>query len=122
MAKKKSTPLVTVASDATGGQDNPGTTMEVDTSTYPGGAPDETFDATDPMVKKKSNPTATVASDATGGQDNPGVTTEIKSLIDPGRFDVPSFVLRSLLISLSYVSLLKIRRWWSTSINRVGQS
>jgi hypothetical protein len=76
------------------------------------------------MVKKKSNPTATVASDATGGQDNPGVTTEIKSLIDPGCFDatVPSLVLQSLRISLSYVSFLKIQQWWSTLINRVGQS
>jgi hypothetical protein len=51
MAKKKSTPLATVASDATGGQDNPGTTTEVDTSTDPSGAPDETFDATVPIVR-----------------------------------------------------------------------
>jgi hypothetical protein len=51
MAKKKSTPLETVASDATGGQDNPGTTTEVDISTGPSGAPDETFDATVPIAR-----------------------------------------------------------------------
>jgi hypothetical protein len=50
MAKKKSTPLATVASDATGGQDNPSTTKEVDTSTDPSCAPDERFDATVPIV------------------------------------------------------------------------
>jgi hypothetical protein len=35
-----------VASDATGRQDNPGTTTVVDTSTDPSGSPDEAFDAT----------------------------------------------------------------------------
>jgi hypothetical protein len=43
--------LARVASDATGGQDNPGTTTETNTSTDPSGAPDETFDATVPIVR-----------------------------------------------------------------------
>jgi hypothetical protein len=51
MAKKKSTPLATVASDTTGGQDNPGRKTEVYTSTDPSGAPDETtYDAMVPIV------------------------------------------------------------------------
>jgi hypothetical protein len=45
MVKKNSTPMATVASDATGGQDNPGVTTEVGTLIDPSGAPDETFDA-----------------------------------------------------------------------------
>jgi hypothetical protein len=50
MAKKKSTPTVKVASDATGGQDNPGVTRVVDTLIDPNGAPDETFDSMLPIV------------------------------------------------------------------------
>jgi hypothetical protein len=44
MAKRR------VASDATGGQDNPGVTTEVNTLIDPSGAPDETFDPTVPIV------------------------------------------------------------------------
>jgi hypothetical protein len=51
MAKEKSTPLENFASDATGGQDTPGMTTEVDTSIDPSGAPDETFDPTVPIVR-----------------------------------------------------------------------
>jgi hypothetical protein len=50
MAKKKSTHMATVASDATGRQDNPGVTAEVNNLIDPSGAPDETFDATVPIV------------------------------------------------------------------------
>jgi hypothetical protein len=42
--------MVTVARDATGGQDNLGMTTEVDTLIDPSGAPDETFDAMVPIV------------------------------------------------------------------------
>jgi hypothetical protein len=50
IAKKKSTPNATVASNATGGQDNPGVTAEVNTLIGPSGALDETFDTTVPIV------------------------------------------------------------------------
>jgi hypothetical protein len=50
MAKKKNTPLATVASNATGGQDSPSMATEVDTLIDPSGAPDETFDATVPII------------------------------------------------------------------------
>jgi hypothetical protein len=51
MAKKKSNLTATVASDATGGQDNPGVTREIGSVIDPGGVPDETFDATVPIVR-----------------------------------------------------------------------
>jgi hypothetical protein len=50
MAKKKSTHTATVVSDATGGQDSPGLTTEVNTLIDPSGAPDETFESTVPIV------------------------------------------------------------------------
>jgi hypothetical protein len=50
MAKKESTPTTTVAGDETGGQDNPGVTIENDTLIDPSGATDETFDAVVPIV------------------------------------------------------------------------
>jgi hypothetical protein len=50
MAKKKSTPTATVASNATGGQDNPGATTEVKTMINQSGAPDETFSKRVPIV------------------------------------------------------------------------
>jgi hypothetical protein len=40
MANKKSTPMATVASNATGGQHIPGVTTEVETLIDPSGAPD----------------------------------------------------------------------------------
>jgi hypothetical protein len=50
MLKTKSTPTAMVASDATGGQDNPGVTTEVDTLIDPSGASDETFYVTVPIA------------------------------------------------------------------------
>ena len=51
MAKKKSVPTATVASESIGAQDNPGTTTAVDLLIDPNDAPDETFEATVPIFR-----------------------------------------------------------------------
>ena len=53
MAKKKSTPAATVAFEATGGEDNPGTSAEVEYLIDTSNAPDDTFEATAPIVRSR---------------------------------------------------------------------
>jgi hypothetical protein len=60
------------------------------------------------MAKKNSTLMATVARDIEGRWDNPGATTKVKTLNASGHLIqwLPSFVLQSLCLLLSYVSFL----------------